>query len=161
MKFDLNEKYSKYADVLRFVEKKSREDLQRGAEELRPMWELTLADFFACCDGDFSCVLENDPKLWQVLWVESFSNFVTNFTDVCKRLTIEPTQEQKQAAQGCLPVEWQEGILIFARSYFGLHSFKDAERLTLADFILAKKHDYNTQLAERNMQKIQLKKLKK
>lgn len=161
MKFDLNEKWSKYTDVLRFVEKKSREDLQRGAEELRPMWELTLADFFACCDGDFSCVLENDPKLWQVLWVESFSNFVTNFTDVCKRLTIEPTQEQKQASQGCLPVEWQEGILIFARSYFGLHSFKDAERLTLADFILAKKHDYNTQLAERNMQKIQLKKLKK
>jgi hypothetical protein len=161
MILDLCNKYSEYVDFLPIIKAGDRVMLREKAKDFMPMWEITLKDFFACCGGDFSCVLSETPTLWQMLWVEAFPDFVSTFLEVYKRLTIEPTAEQKQAAQGCLPVEWQEGILIFSRSYFGLPNFAEAERLKLADYVLAKKHDYNTRLSERNMQQIQMQKIKR
>ena len=162
MDIDLRKPFADYADIWSAVTENSRKELRAAADKICPMWEISLGDFFACCGGDFSLVLDKEnPLLWQVLWVEAFPDFVTTFADVCKRLTLEPTPEQKAAAAGCLPMEWQEGILIFARSYFGLPSFSAAENLKLCDFVLAKKDDYNTALAARNMQKIQLQKMKK
>lgn len=162
MDFDLQKPFDEYADIWSAVTENSRKELRSAVDKICPMWEISLGDFFACCCGDFSFILDKKkPLLWQVIWVEAFPDFVTTFADVCKRLTLEPSTEQKQAAQGCLPMEWQEGILIFARSYFGLPSFSEAENLKLCDFVLAKKDDYNTALAARNMQKIQLQKMKK
>lgn len=162
MDIDLLKPYAKYAEYLQLLTEKSREELSAAAEKVHPMWDLKIGEFFRICDGDFACIMDKDnPLLWQVLWAERFPKFVEEFASVVARLTLEPTQEQKAAATGCLPMEWQEGILIFARSYFGLHSFAAAEELTLGDYILAKKHDYNTALTERNMHKQQMQRLKK
>lgn len=162
MDIDLQKPYAEYAEYLQLLTAKSREDLSAAAEKVHPMWELKIGVFFRLCDGDFSDVMDKEkPKLWQVLWAERFPKFIEEFLDVTKRLTLEPTPEQKAAAASCLPMEWQEGILIFARSYFGLHSFAAVEELTLGDYILAKKHDYNTALADRNMHKQQMQKMKK
>lgn len=162
MDIDLRKPYAEYAEYLQLLTAKSREELSEAAETIRPMWDLKIGEFFRLCDGDFSGIMDKEnPLLWQVLWAERFPKFVEEFANVVQRLTLEPTQEQKAAASGCLPMEWQEGILIFARSYFGLHSFAAAEELTLGDYILAKKHDYNTALTDRNMHKQQMQKLKK
>ena len=161
MDIDLRKPYAEYVEYLQLLTEKSQEELSEAAKKIRPMWELKIGEFFSICDGDFACVMDKEPLLWQVLWAEQFPKFVEEFTSVVARLTLEPTPEQKAAAAGCFPMEWQEGILIFARSYFGLHSFAAVEELTLGDYILAKKHDYNTALTERNMHKQQIKKLKK
>ena len=162
MDIDLRKPYEEYAEYLQFLTEKSRKELSAAAKNIRPMWELKLGEFFRICDGDFACVIDKEnPLLWQVLWAEQFPKFVEEFTSVVAHLTLEPTPEQKAAAAGCLPMEWQEGILIFARSYFGLPSFAAVEELTLGDYILAKKHEYNTALTERNMHKQQMQRLKK
>lgn len=161
MDIDLLKPYAEYAEYLQLLTAKSREELSAAAEKVRPMWDLKIGELFRLCDGDFSGIIDEKPLLWQILWVERFPKFFEEFVRVVARLTLEPTQEQKAAAAGCLPMEWQEGILIFARSYFGLHSFAAVEELTLGDYILAKKHDYNTALTERNMHKQQMQRLKK
>lgn len=162
MDIDLRKPYAEYAEYLQLLTAKSREELSAAAEKLRPMWDLKIGEFFRLCDGDFACIMDKEnPLLWQVLWVERFPKFVEEFANVMQRLTLEPTQEQKAAAVGCLPMEWQEGILVFARSYFGLHNFAAVEELSLGDYILAKKHDYNIALTERNMHKQQMQRLKK
>lgn len=162
MDIDLLKPYAEYAEYLPLLTEKSRDELSAASEKVRTMWDLEIGEFFRICDGDFSGVMDNEhPLLWQVLWAERFPKFVEEFTRVVARLTLEPTAEQKQAAQGCLSMGWQEGVLIFARSYFGLSSFSAAEKLKLCDFVLAKKDEYNTALALRNMQKIQLQKMKK
>lgn len=162
MDIDLTKPYADYADILSCMTDKSREELSAAAEKVLPMWDLKIGEFFRICEGDFACVIDKDnPLLWQVLWAERFPKFVEEFANVVSRLTLEPTNEQKTAAVGCLSIEWQEGILIFARSYFGLRSFVAVEELTLGDYILAKKHDYNTALTERNIHKQQMQKLKK
>lgn len=161
MDIDLRKPYAEYAEYLQLLTVKSREELSAAAEKVRPMWELKIGELFRLCEGDFSSIIEKTPLLWQILWVERFPKFFEEFVRVVQRLTLEPTPEQKAAATGSLPMEWQEGILIFARSYFGLHSFAAAEELTLGDYILAKKHDYNTALAERNMHKQQMQRMRK
>lgn len=162
MEININAKYSRYADILPFVTDESRKELIAKVIEKRNPYTLTLADFFACVKGDFSCVVTDvdQPTTADVLWVENFVTFIEEFAAVLKRLSIPQTAEQKQAQKNCLPVDWQEGMLVFARKYFGLHNFADAEKITIGDFLIAKKDDYNTAIFERNLHKIQTQKLK-
>lgn len=162
MKIDFSKPYDRYADVLRFATDDSRKVLRAKADELQPVYQLTLAQFFACSAGDFSCVVKDkdNPTVGEVFWVEHFGDFLQDFAKVLERLSIKQTPEQKQASAGCLPVEWQEGMLVFVRRYFGLSSFADAERVTIADYLLAKKDEYNSIIFDRNLADIQKHKIK-
>ena len=161
MTIDFSKPYSKYVDILPFVTDESRKVLMEQAAKIRDPYTLTLAEFFACCDGDFGCVVKDtkEPTTGEVLWLEMFQGFVADFGKILERLVIPQTPEQKQASANCLPVEWQEGMLVFVRSYFGLKSFAEAENVTIGDYILAKKDEYNTAIFQRNMAKIQTQKI--
>ena len=161
MKIDFSKPYSKYVDVMPFVTDDSRKVLMQEAAKIRDPYTLTLAEFFACCDGDFGCVVKDtkEPTTGEVLWLEMFQSFVADFGKILERLVIQQTPEQKQASANCLPVEWQEGMLVFVRSYFGLKSFAEAEKVTIGDYLLAKKDEYNTAIFQRNMAKIQTQKI--
>lgn len=163
MKIDLSKPYSKYADILPFVTDASRKELMEQAAKIRDPYTLTLSEFFSCCEGDFGCVISDIENLTtgDGLWLECFSDFLSNFEKILKRLLIPQTPEQKQASANCLPVEWKEGMLVFVRSYFGLKSFSEAENITLGDYLLAKKDDYNTRLFQSNLAKIQTQKIRK
>lgn len=163
MKIDFSKPYSKYIDVLPFVTDESRKALMEQAAKIRDPYTLTLAEFFACCEGDFACVIKdkNNPTTGEGLWLEMFRDFLKDFGKILERLVIPQTPEQKQASANCLPVEWQEGMLVFVRAYFGLKSFGEAENVTIGDFLLAKKDEYNSTIFQRNMAKIQTQKIHK
>lgn len=163
MIIDFSRPYSKYADILPFVTDESHKELMAQATKIRDPYTLTLSEFFACCEGDFGCVVKDtkNPTTGEVLWLEMFQSFVDDFSKILERLVIQQTPEQKQASANCLPVEWQEGMLVFVRSYFGLKSFGEAESVTIGDYLLAKKDDYNTNVFQRNMAKIQTQKIHK
>lgn len=163
MTIDFNKPYNKYVDILPFVTDDSRKVLMEQAAKIRDPYTLTLAEFFACCEGDFSCVLkdQNNITTGEGLWLEIFRDFVADFCKILERLVIPQTPEQKQASANCLPVEWQEGMLVFVRAYFGLKSFAEAENVTIGDYLLAKKDDYNANIFQRNMAKIQTQKIHK
>lgn len=161
MNIDFSKPYSKYVDVLPFVTNESRKALMQEAAKIRDPYTLTLAEFFACCDGYFGCVVKDieRPTTGEGLWLEMFSGFIADFGKILERLVIPQTPEQKQASVNCLPVEWQEGMLVFVRAYFGLKSFSEAESVTIGDYLLAKKDEYNTNIFQRNMAKIQTQKI--
>ena len=163
MEINLSEKYGLYADILPFVTDESRKELLKKVAEIRNPYTLTLAEFFACAQGDFSCVVKDaeNPTTGEVLWLEMFQSFVDDFSKILERLVIQQTPEQKQASANCLPVEWQEGMLVFVRAYFGLKSFGEAENVTIGDYLLAKKDEYNSTIFQRNMAKIQTQKIHK
>ena len=60
-----------------------------------------------------------------------------------------------------LKISWDEAILVFVRDYFGLHSFKDAERITMGEILIAKRATYNREKFQRKLAKIQTAKLHK
>lgn len=163
MQIDFSKPYDKYVDVLPFLTDESRQKLLAKAEERKPMYEMTLAEFFACCAGDFSCVIadEKHPTTGELLWIERFKVFLEEIAKVLNALVMPLTPEQKKAAEACLPVEWQEGMLVFVRKYFGLRSFAEAERVTIADYLLAKKDEYNTAIFERTYREIEKQKMRR
>ena len=163
MTIDFSKPYSKYVDILQFVTDESRKALMEQAAKIRDPYTLTLAEFFACADGDFECVIKDvdNPTTGEALWLEMFRDFIADFGKILERLVIPQTPEQKQASANCLPVEWQEGMLVFVRAYFGLKSFGEAENVTIGDYLLAKKDEYNTAIFQRNMAKIQTQKMHK
>ena len=101
MEINLFGPYKEYEAYIKLLTSESYKKLSEEADNIRPKWDLKIGEFFRCCAGDFSIVMEEQPKVWQVLWVEDFVSFVEQFTDVLKRLTLEPTKEQKQASNGC------------------------------------------------------------
>lgn len=163
MIIDFSKPYSKYADILTFVTDESHKELMAQAAKIRDPYTLTLAEFFSCCDGDFGCVIKDMINLTtgEALWLEMFQKFVDDFSKILEKLVVPQTPEQKQASANCLPVEWQEGMLVFVRAYFGLKSFGEAENVTIGDYLLAKKDEYNTAIFQRNMAKIQTQKIHK
>lgn len=154
--------YREFEAVERFVTDSSAKLLTDKAEEkFGQMYDLEFRQFWACSTGNFSEVLGDmsEPTVLQVYWAKRFGKFVEEFTDTLKRLTIAQTQEERQASSGLLQVNWDEAILVFVREYFNLHSFREAERITMGEILIAKRAAYNRDKFHRRLSDIQTAKL--
>lgn len=150
---NLDKNATEQVQALAWLTDASRAILNKQAvERVLPMWQMTLGDLIAFTDGDFSRIMpKNNITLAQFVWLSQFPEWLEEFSRTVGALQVPTTSEQRQAANACLPVEWKEGMLVFARRYFGLHSFTEAEGVKVCDFILAKKDEYNGVVFERSM----------
>ena len=108
-------------------------------------WSVTIGEFVKMSSGDFSpygVTLDDNAKVLDYYFIKAFAGFVEEFTRVAGNLT------PKGGIPLAYPMTMAEGLLVFARRYFGCRSFLDAERLTLGDWLMAKKDDYNRIAAE-------------
>lgn len=113
-------------------------------------YAMTLGDFFTVTGGDVR-PLGADGTVYATYRVRAFADFVDTFIQSLRRLTPQPTAEQVRQSAGTIPCQFDESVLVFCRSYFGLHSFAEVELLTVADLLLAKKDTYNQAVVERNI----------
>lgn len=115
-------------------------------------YSMTIGDLLRCMDGDFSPLMKHDgTTVFDVYCIKDFSVFCDQFVKMVDSLTLKPTADDSKNARGTKKLTFAESLLIFCRRYFGLHSFADVERLTLADYVIAKKDDYNEQVINRNI----------
>lgn len=157
-------KYETFRSVEKYLTKEATEKLKKAAEEsFGAMQDLTFAQFHACVNGNFADVLGNtaSPTVLQAYWAKRFADFVEEFAGALKKLTLQQTADEVQASQGLLKVNWDEGLLVFIQSYFGLRSFKEAEQITIGEIIIAKRAQYNQELYRRKLNAIQMAKLKR
>lgn len=127
------------------------------------MWDMKIGDFVKCCNGDVSPLVEDvnkSERVADIYVLRAFSSFVEEFIKVVENVTPKPTSDEIRAQKTCLKVSVAEGILLFVREYFGLHSFGEAESLPLSDYLIAKKDNYNKVMAQREYAKIQNEKIK-
>lgn len=128
---------------------------------LGSMYDLEFATFWACAGGDFSHLGDlSNPTVLQVYWCKRFVDFLDEFTQALKNLTLKPTPEETQAAEGLLPVSFGEAMLVFMQQWFGLKSYKEAEKITIGELLIAKRAAYNRDAFQRAYSRIQTKKLK-
>ena len=126
------------------------------------MYDLTFAQFWACSNGDFSILGDiSNPTVFQVYWQKRFEQFVKEFAEALKRLTITQTPDEAQASQGLVNVPWDAGLLTFLQQWFGLHNYKEAEQITIGEILIARRAAYNREKFQRQMSKIQMSKLNK
>lgn len=150
-------KYADFQPVERFVTDEQAAKIAQAAEQYYcTPYDLTFAEFHACSRGDFSNVLGHteEPTVLQVYWCKAFAKFCKDFAEQLQKLQLPPTPEQERAQSGLLQVDFHEGCLLFIRQYFGLQSFREAEKITIGELYIAKRDAYNTEKFRRNYNKI-------
>lgn len=166
MKIDPNARYVEYLLLLENADKESMDRLQEDAEShLGSPWSLALRDFFALSSGDLSFIgldAKNaiNATVRQYVWMKAFKEVVEHVANLLQQLRVPQSADAQKASQQCLKMDVQEAALVFVRKYFGLKSFTEAENVTLADYIIAKKDEYNTAMFQYAMSDLQRQKFK-
>lgn len=157
-------KYEEFQAVERYVSKSSVQRIYEAAEQkFGNMYNLEFGSFWECANGNYSEVLGDisEPTVLQVYWKKRFEKFIEEFAAQLKSMILPQTSEEIQASEGLLKIGWDEGMLVFVREFFGLHSFKEAERITIGEILIAKRAAYNRDKFQRKLSKIQTEKLRK
>ena len=100
------------------------------------------------------------PTVFGVYWLLGFKDFIEEFSNTIKNLTIQPTATEMNASSVCYPTTMIESMLVFSQSWFGLKSYAEAAQVTLGDYLIARKADYNSKMFERRMSELQTQKIK-
>lgn len=148
-----------------------RKDVMEAAEQRVQavtdvdMWQLTIGDLGQYLQGEYPTSLADrfDASKSVAEYLGTFKalrEFVGKFVKLLARFTVKATADELQASAGLPKFDETEGLLVFAREYFGLPSFDAAEKVTLGELYLAKKDDYIKTMAQRNLQRIQAQKMK-
>lgn len=144
----------------RYISDKEKSGLYERAQDALHLHygELRIGDFFDCIRCDFSvigvCSTWNNVTQAQYIWAMGFADYMENFSKMLERMTLRGTAEQQQAQMVCLRVGFEESVLVFLQDFFGLHSFKEAEDITVNEYLIAKKSAYNKAAFERKLNDI-------
>ena len=126
-------------------------------------WQMTIDDFCDMAEGKsekFKVLAFNEGELTAFGWVlmQTYKQRAEELIKVGERLTIKT--EGAGDATEAEKVTTFEAMAFFVREYFGLHNFADAARVSVGDWLLAKKHTYCKQMAEKRATEAMKKKLK-
>lgn len=161
MRITENTKYIEILAVEKYFSKKTVEELKSAAEkQFGSMYDLEFATFYNCANGDFSHLggLDN-PTALQVYWIKRFGDFSEEFAKTLSTLQVQSSEDEKRASEGLLKVTWGESMLVFMQRYFGLKSFREAEKITIGELLIAKRATYNDELFQRRLAKIRTQKI--
>lgn len=157
MRIDERTTYAEYLAAEPYIKESDR--MRVGALACKKFGEYYALDFdtfFGLLSGDWSLLgdLHQNTAL-QVVWAKEFEAFVTEFAEKIKRLTIAPTEKQERARIGTYNFDYKTSVLVFLRNYFGLHSFAEAGRLTVGEYLTARQDEYNRAVMQRNYERMQ------
>lgn len=160
MRITENTKYIEIVAIEKCFSKKTIEELKAAAEkQFGSMYDLEFATFWNCANGDFSHLGDlDDLTVLQVYWMKRFENFAEEFAKTLSTLQVKSTEDEKRASEGLLKVTWGESILVFIQKYFCLKSFKEAEKITIGELLIAKRAQYNEDLFQRKLASIRTQK---
>lgn len=122
-------------------------------------WGITVGTFIKATRGDLEdlhVTKDGQVTCYGYYLVKGFGAFVDEFIRVARNLT-PPASPSEPSSAGCYQIQIDEAMLVFCRRYFGLHSFREAEQITLAEWLIARRDEFNRVILERNS----MRKLKK
>lgn len=97
-------------------------------------------------------------RAFQGIAAEGVEEFLKRYINQLQALSVKPDIDEERAQSACMSVEPIEGLLVFARNYFGLPNFAVAAKTTLGDLLIAKKDMYNRYMYERALARIKTRK---
>jgi len=120
-------------------------------------YSIKISEFSELLNGNFSIELKKiltNEKVTVFAFIQiknSVEKFLADFSKILKSYEIKQSNEEKRASANLPESDLIESMLIFMQRFFGLKSFVEAEKMTIADFIIAKKADYTSKLYEKNL----------
>lgn len=156
MKIDKYTLYRDFAAIEPYVEAPRLEELRRVAVAdkfgLEGFYGLTLGGLLDGMMGDFDALTDcGGDTVFDRYRVAAFCEWLKEFVAIVNSLTLKPTPHQARQASGCKSLTFEESVYYFVRSYFGLPNFNAVRDLTVGDYIMAKKDDFNKAVVDRNI----------
>ena len=156
MKIDKYTLYRDFVAVEPYVEAPKLEELRRAAVAdkfgTEGFYGLTLGGLLDGMRCDFDALQDcGGDTVFDHYRVAAFCEWLKEFVAVVNGLTLKPTPKQKMQANGCKSLTFEESVYYFVRSYFGLPNFNAVRDLTVGDYIMAKKDDFNKAVVDRNI----------
>lgn len=126
-------------------------------------WEMTIDDFCDMAEGKcekFKVLAFEQGELtaFGYVVIRDFKAQAEQLIAIGNRLTIRG--EGGADATDTEKLTLFEAMAFFVREFFGLHSFAEAARVSVGDWLLAKKHDYCKRMAEKRAADAMKKRLK-
>lgn len=156
MKIDKYTLYRDFVAVEPYVEAPKLEELRRAAVAdkfgMEGFYGLTLGELLDGMRGDFDALMDcGGDTVFDHYRVTAFCEWLKEFVAVVNGLTLKPTAKQIAQSSGCKSLTFEESVYYFVRSYFGLPNFDAVRELTVGDYIMAKKDDFNKAVIDRNI----------
>lgn len=155
MRIDRNTETREFAPFAAMVSKEDVARLKAAAVKDRfgesGFYGMTVGQLTTVISGDIRPLLDSGGRtVFDEMRVQAFKDFIDELCAALRGLTLPPTPESVRMASGTMSSTFAESVYLFTRSYFGLPSFKEADRVLVSEYLLARKDDYNRQVVERN-----------
>lgn len=161
MQITIDTRYSDFYRYEPYLSEESKEALKKAALDAYGQYtDLTIERFSHLTSLDRDEVAKEYDTVFKVYWLIGFKDFVEEFSKTLTNLTLKPTPMEASASSVCYPSTMIESMLVFSRSYFGLKSFAEAGQVTLGDYLIARKDDYNSKAFERRINELNAQKIK-
>lgn len=165
MQIKLNDIYSESAELLKFATPETIAAIKEAAVAMYgDYWEMTIGRLIKLDSGDYSSIGYNGSEtIAQHYWLEGLREFGKDLAKIARGLQIPKSLLRKyemQARTACINTSAAEGMLIFTQKYFGLHSFREAENITVSEYIIARRADYNSTVMQRKAEQLQMAEIK-
>lgn len=145
--------YYDFVEEEEFIDEETVQSIIEASKEVYgDYYELTienLIDYTKENTDAYDELMNNNITVFRVYWFKGLSEFLKTYLNLLKNFAVKESPEESIASKACYSVEFGESLLIFAREYFQLHSFKEAANINLADLLIAKKDAYNRTVFER------------
>lgn len=123
-------------------------------------WQLTIGDFAEMTEygipGELRERLNSkETSVYEAVEIiNACEKFLSDFKNLMEHYVITPDLKEQQASIGLPEFSPIENMLIFCQSFFHLPNFGEAEKITILEFVIAKKKSYCDIMFERNKAKI-------
>lgn len=160
MILNLHDKYTDHADELSAITEQSRADILAAAcDKYGDYWSLTIGRYFNLTTREEVLgVAYDNESILQHFWLDGLTAFGDEFANVINSLQVPDgmLKSYELAARSArIQVSPLEGALVFCQKYFYLHSFAEAENVTLADYVMALRSEYNSTIYQRKVAQLQ------
>lgn len=147
---------SEWEDLERFIDADEKKRIEGVAAKYYlgdgGYYNLSVSQFIKLTANNISA-LDAVPlelgTVFCVYFINGLRDFLESYIKLLERYTVKSSEKDKLAASGCAKMSIGESLLIFVRGYFGLHSFAEAEKVTLDELLIAKRDTYNNIVFER------------
>lgn len=123
-----------------------------------PILGLTVGEFGELIMDDTAYLeklVKNNPKALMFLGrLKQFRKEMDNLLAFLKKFDIPQSQEEKAASNGILFPNLPQRMLLDCASFFHLHSFEEAEKCKVSEWVLIFQNDASMAQYQRNFQKL-------
>ena len=163
------DKKTKWVEFAPFVNEERMVQLRDSITDcaIFDFWKLTIGEFSPLLNGELPAELQKqlenrDITVFEVIMiVNSNEKFLLEFQTVIDSYEIELEAEEKEASSFMPDFLPYENMLIFTQKYFGLNDFGSAEKISMLEYMIAKKSSYSDAIYQRALSHIQTRNMKR